>query len=293
MALASALLAASLIDAELFIIPLEIPYLMAAVGFVVHAIFDAPARPGALNLVDAAGNPTVANALAAGGMLGLAASLVLFWRGIIPLSFPKGEPILEVDRPALEEEIRAAAREGRAQELGELPPPYTPKDIRAEIRKEILFLLPPMALAVLWFVLTTRVDAVGRAWAGVLRHDHVTGLLGSVLGALVGAWLVWVVRILGTLGFGRVAMGLGDVHLMFGVGAVIGVGPVVIAFFLAPFFGIALALYRMIARRNQELPYGPYLSLGTAAVMLLYCPIADYFRPGMEAMMYFLTGADI
>jgi leader peptidase (prepilin peptidase) / N-methyltransferase len=80
------------------------------------------------------------------------------------------------------------------------------------------------------------------------------------------------------------------VYLMFGVGAVIGAGPVVIAFFLAPFFGILLALYRMLTRSRQELPYGPYLSLGTAAVMLFYCPIADYFRPGMEAITYFLTG---
>jgi prepilin signal peptidase PulO-like enzyme (type II secretory pathway) len=80
---------------------------------------------------------------------------------------------------------------------------------------------------------------------------------------------------------------------MFGVGAVIGAGPVTIAFFLAPFFGIVLAVYRMIIRSKQELPYGPYLSLGTAAVMLFYCPIAEYFRPGMEAIAYFLTGADV
>jgi leader peptidase (prepilin peptidase) / N-methyltransferase len=288
MALLAALLAASLIDAELFIIPLEIPYVMAAAGFVVHAIFDHPTRPGALNLVDAARFPTMLNALAAGGLVGLVISLVLFQRGVIPLSFPQGEPILEVDRPQLEEEMRLAKKEGRT--LPPLPPPYLAREIRAEIRKEILFLLAPMACAVLWMVLTTRVDAIGRIWAHAMRHDAVTGLLGAAFGALMGAWLVWVVRILGTLGFGRVAMGLGDVHLMFGVGAVIGAGPVVIAFFLAPFFGILLALYRMLTRSRQELPYGPYLSLGTAAVMLFYCPIADYFRPGMEAITYFLTG---
>ena len=288
MALASALLAASLIDAELFIIPLEIPYVIAVIAFVVHAIFGGPTKPGALNLVDPAGQATFANALAAGGFVGLLVSLLLFWRGIIPLSFPQGEPILEVDRPELEEEMRLAAKEGR--EMPPLPPTYAAKQIRAEIRKEILFLMPPMAGAVLWFVLTTRVGPIRDTWAGVIRHDWVMSLLGSILGALVGGWLVWVVRILGTLGFGRVAMGLGDVHLMFGVGAVIGAGPVVVAFFLAPFFGILLAIYRMLSRKHQELPYGPYLSLGTAAVMLLYCPIADYFRPGMQALMEILTG---
>jgi prepilin signal peptidase PulO-like enzyme (type II secretory pathway) len=71
---------------------------------------------------------------------------------------------------------------------------------------------------------------------------------------------------------------------------VIGAGPVVVAFFIAPFFGILLAIYKLLIRSKQELPYGPYLSLGTAAVMLFYCPIADYFRPGMQAMMEILTG---
>jgi leader peptidase (prepilin peptidase) / N-methyltransferase len=139
-------------------------------------------------------------------------------------------------------------------------------------------------------LLTTSIGPAGRAWGSVTASPHVNGLLGAILGALVGAWLVWVVRILGTLGFGRVAMGLGDVHLMFGVGAVVGAGPVVVAFFLAPFFGILLALYLLLTGKKRELPYGPYLSLGTAAVMLFYCPIADYFRPGLEAMAYFLGG---
>jgi leader peptidase (prepilin peptidase) / N-methyltransferase len=288
MAMLSGLLAASLIDVELFIIPLEIPYCLAVIGLIVHAIFDQPALPGSLNLVDSLGQPTIANALAAGGFVGLLVSLVLFWRGVIPLSFPKGEPILEVDRPQLEEEIRAAKREGR--EVPPLPPAYAKKEIRAEIRKEMTFLLPPMAGAVLWFVLTQRVDAIGQMWDNALRSDHVTGLLGSILGALVGAGLVWVVRILGTLGFGRVAMGLGDVHLMFGVGAIIGAGPAVVAFFLAPFWGLLHAIHGAIFRRHSELWFGPYLSLGTATVILLYCPIADYFRPGLEAIRFFMVG---
>jgi leader peptidase (prepilin peptidase)/N-methyltransferase len=287
MALAAGLLAASLIDAELFIIPLEIPYFMAVVALIVHPIFGRPGLPGALNLIDTDGAASLANALAAGGVVGLAISLFLFSRGIIPLSFPQGEPILEVDRPELEEEIRLASKEGRT--LPPLPPAYAAKQIRGEIRKEILFLMPPMVCAVLWTILTIKVPAIANLWTSAMQHDAVTSFLGAVLGALVGGWLVWIVRILGTLGFGRVAMGLGDVHLMFGVGAVIGAGPVVIAFFLAPFFGIILAAYRLFIRSKQELPYGPYLSLATGAVMLFYCPIADYFRPGLETIMFLLT----
>jgi leader peptidase (prepilin peptidase)/N-methyltransferase len=121
-------------------------------------------------------------------------------------------------------------------------------------------------------------------WLGWLKYHWVTGLLGSMLGAMVGGLVIWLARIFGTLMFARVAMGLGDVHLMFGVGAIIGPGPVVIAFFLAPFAGLLVGLYMLITRRRHELPYGPYLSLATLIVILVYCPIVEYLRPGLEGM---------
>jgi prepilin signal peptidase PulO-like enzyme (type II secretory pathway) len=80
-------------------------------------------------------------------------------------------------------------------------------------------------------------------------------------------------------------MGLGDVHLMFGVGAVIGAGGATVAFFIAPFFGIVIAVYRLISRKGREIPFGPYLALGTAAVMLLYCPMQAYLQPGFAGLL--------
>ncbi|HLL90999.1 MAG TPA: hypothetical protein VK324_16990, partial [Tepidisphaeraceae bacterium] len=109
----------------------------------------------------------------------------------------------------------------------------------------------------------------------------LTGLLGAILGACVGGFVVWLFRILGTLGFGRLAMGLGDVHLMFGVGAVIGGGAATVAFFLAPFAGLAIAVWRLLTRGRRELPFGPYLSLATAVVMLIYAEVAAYLAPGL------------
>jgi leader peptidase (prepilin peptidase)/N-methyltransferase len=107
---------------------------------------------------------------------------------------------------------------------------------------------------------------------------------------MVGALWVWAWRIAGTLAFGRVAMGLGDVHLMLGVGAVVGAGASTVAFYVSPFFGILIALYFMITRTRRELPFGPYLSLGTAFVMLAYCPIAAYLTPGLQGIKALLTG---
>jgi prepilin signal peptidase PulO-like enzyme (type II secretory pathway) len=83
-------------------------------------------------------------------------------------------------------------------------------------------------------------------------------------------------------------MGMGDVDLMFGVGAVIGAGAATVAFFIAPFFGIALAIYMFVVGKRRELPFGPYLALGTAFVMIYYCPIAAYLSPGLSGLAQML-----
>jgi leader peptidase (prepilin peptidase)/N-methyltransferase len=284
----SGLLAASLIDAELYIIPLEIPWLLAIVAFGAHAYADRPTIPGSLNLLGNTGPP--AAALAAGGTLGLLISMFLWSFGWIPTSFPNGEPMLEVDRQHLQKEMERARKAGELWKEGLLPPPYTPKQIRAEISKEMLFLLPPMLLGGGCVAITVWVPSLRNHWFDILaNYNWLDALLGSLLGALVGAFVVWITRILGTLVFRKVAMGLGDVHLMFGIGAVIGAAGATIAFFIAPFFGIVYASYMLIARRGREIPLGPFLSLATAVVLLFYCPVIAYLTPGFQGLGYMLS----
>lgn len=272
----AALLAASLIDAELFIIPLEIPWTLAVIGLAAHALLIPADMPG--NLV--AGS--IGAAIGAGGTAGLVLSIVAMQLGWIRRSFPKGEPILEVDRDAMAAEIEQLKKEGKP--APELPPAYTSGQVRAEMGWEILFLLPPVALAGLMVWLVRAEGPLAGWWASVVGIEWLAGFLGALKGALIGGLVVWLTRILGTLGFGRVAMGLGDVHLMFGVGAVIGAGAATVAFFIAPFFGIVLAVWMLVSGKRRELPYGPYLSLGTAAVMLFYCPIERYLSGGIEGL---------
>jgi len=269
MYLLATLLAASLIDAELFIIPVEMTWWAAGVGLVVHALVDRPTVPGALVI------PAPAGAMAAGGAVGLIVSLVLLKRKIIPTSFAELAPLMEHERERHLVEATRARAEG-----GEPPPEQpdmSPAQIRAEVRKEIVFLLPPLLLAIAAVVLYASVGPLRSAWDQVMRANliSVSGLLGATLGALVGALVVWATRILGTLAFGREAMGMGDVHLMFGVGVVVGAGPSILAFFVAPFFGILVAVYMLLTGTRRELPYGPYLSLGTAFAMVWYCDIAN------------------
>ncbi len=285
------LLGASLIDAELFIIPQQIPILMTIVGLLVHTIIDRPALPGSLNVSARAAG------LSAGAAIGLLISLLARWQGWVKISFPEGEPLLEIDRQMMLEEEEKAKREGRAPEFdGPIPPPYTSAQIRAEMRHEMYFLMPPLLLGGLFVIALMKVPALDHTWAHWMSYDWINGLLGALLGGMIGGFVVWLTRILGTIGFGRVAMGLGDVDLMFGVGAILGGATATIAFFLAPFFGILIAIYMLITGKRRELPYGPYLSMATAFVMIFYCPIAMYLKPGMLGLVslinHWITGND-
>ena len=274
--LLSCLLAASLIDAELFIIPIGIPWLAALVGIIVHTLIDRPWVPGALLL-----SPPVA-ALSAGGTVGLGISILLWRIGFFPQSFSEGEPLLEIDREAYAQENAQAQIEGR--DATALPAELTRAQINAEMRKEMLFLMPPMLLAGAFCLLTLRSPAIAHTWDNISSNHYLAGFLGSAFGALIGGFVVWLTRILGTLGFGRVAMGLGDVHLMLGVGAILGAGAATVAFFIAPFFGILVAISLLLTRTRREIPYGPYLSMASAVVMIFYCPIAAYLTPGLQGL---------
>jgi leader peptidase (prepilin peptidase)/N-methyltransferase len=194
--------------------------------------------------------------------------------------------MFENDREAYLEEIEANRKKGI--EMPPAPPPYTSLQVRLEMLKEVLFLTPPVLLAVGSALLALFVPRIDTFWT--TAPSWLTGLLGAILGACVGGFVVWLFRILGTLAFGRLAMGLGDVHLMLGVGAIVGAGAATVAFFLAPFAGLAIAVWRLLTKGRRELPFGPYLSLATAVGLLFYCDIAAYLTPGLEGLTALLMG---
>jgi len=144
--------------------------------------------------------------------------------------------------------------------------------------KDVVFLLPIIvcSLAANWLV--NQFPVLHQWWLGFSQRPVVSGLMGSLAGYFVGCAIVWATRIFGTLAFGREAMGLGDVHLMGAAGAVIGPLFVVIAFFVAPFFGLAWAGVQMLSKKTRQIPYGPFLSMGILAVMILHDRIMAYLN---------------
>jgi leader peptidase (prepilin peptidase) / N-methyltransferase len=93
----------------------------------------------------------------------------------------------------------------------------------------------------------------------------------------VGGGVVWLIRVGGSIGFNKQAMGIGDVHLMAGVGAVLGAPLVIVAFFTAPFVGILWAILLKLMGKPNVLPYGPWLSVASIMALVVGNPIICWY----------------
>ena len=266
-----AFIAASAIDLEYWIIPLSICWLVTAAGFIGSAvgvyIID-PALIRTYSLLPSASADT--GALAVGAIAGLVISLVLLMSGILKRSYESEDS----------EDSQSTMQENLEEPNDSADKPKEPAEEqlnhRLEACREIIFLLPIIvcSMAGLWIV--REVAPVGAWWENFSQNPAIAGLLGSMWGYFVGCGIVWGIRIFGTLAFGKEAMGLGDVHLMGAAGAIIGPVYVVVAFFVAPFFGLAWAGFQMFFKKIRQIPYGPFLSLGIFVVIILHDWIRDY-----------------
>ena len=93
-------------------------------------------------------------------------------------------------------------------------------------------------------------------------------LLNSIIGALAGGGLIYLTGVLGQLAFKKESMGGGDVKLMAMIGAFLGWKLAVLIFFLAPFFGAPIGIYVKLVKKEDIIPYGPYISLASFVAMV-------------------------
>ena len=271
-ALLAGLLACSAIDVEHWIVPLEVCWIVAAIGAVAAAADPHPFMPTVPPAIGLAG---------VGALAGLMVAMLLRRHGVIQDSFIDAR-----ERVVMHNDGKAASpdRPGRIMAVA-----FTREsgvDPRREMLREVAFLLPAIVLGVAGWAMVRYVPSIGGPWGQWLAGDglgpHASALLGSVWGFVVGGGLVWAVRILGTLAFGKEAMGRCDVHLMAAVGAVTGWVVPTLAFFVAPFFGLLWALRLWLGRGQRELPYGPWLAASSAVVMVFYDALVGVLRGGLR-----------
>lgn len=124
-----------------------------------------------------------------------------------------------------------------------------------------------------FYPLLAAVGSAGIAAVWYWGADHWHGLLTSLVGLAFGGGLIWAVRIVGGLSLQKEAMGFGDVTLMAMIGVYVGWQASLLIFFLAPFVAVAVSLAQWIITRRRDLPYGPYLCIATALLVLRWSPI--------------------
>ena len=242
-ALLSALVAATIVDARTFLIPAGITTAMTIAAFAGWGLQSLlSSRTTAEFPLPLASWPVVS--IVGGAAIGTVVSCFLLQTGRLRRSF---------------EDYEEYVPEGDV--LAEYP------HGRREMGVEILFLLPIVIGGLLGW-------ALFRSLAPDGDPPMPLAVLGaSGFGWFVGGGLVWGIRILGTLAFGREAMGMGDVHLLAGIGAALGWIDPIRVFFLAPFIALAwIAVTRLAAsirgRSTRELPYGPHLAAATVLVLV-------------------------
>ena len=244
------LVAMTLIDARTFTIPIQIPLFVTFAAFIAYPLQALlPLRRSLAQTWPIPGLGWTGVAMAMGGMFGILISYVLLRYGKLPYSFA---------------DYHEYVKEGET--LGDYP------HARREMGKELLYLAPCIiGLTGGWLI--------GPLLPASSPPTILQALGATFAGYLMGGGLIWGIRILGSLAFGREAMGLGDVHLMGAIGAVLGWFDPILIFFLAPFSGLFWAFLSMgiasvFKRARRELPYGPHLAVATLAVILC--------RPGLH-----------
>ena len=93
-------------------------------------------------------------------------------------------------------------------------------------------------------------------------------LLASAAGLLAGGGILLLTGWLGKLVFRKDSMGGGDVKLLAMIGAFVGVTKVSLIFFLAPFPALPFALWQRFMKKEETIPFGPFLALAGAFIFI-------------------------
>jgi leader peptidase (prepilin peptidase)/N-methyltransferase len=249
--LIAGLVAMTVIDARTFTIPIQIPVFVTVAAFILWPLQAwLPRHARTLDLWPIPGVPWPAVISGALGLAGVLLGVFLLKTGRLRYSFADYDEYVKDD-----------------EAIADYP------HARREMLRELLFLLPIIAGLVVGWVIGGAIDGVPPAWLQALG--------GSVIGYFSGCACIWGIRILGTFLFGKEAMGLGDVHLLGAVGAVLGWFDPILIFFIAPFSGLlwtllSVAVGQLLKKEGSALPYGPHLAVAT--VVLILC------RPGIERL---------
>jgi len=106
-------------------------------------------------------------------------------------------------------------------------------------------------------------------------------LIGALIGALIGGGSLWLMGWTWEKLRGIEAMGLGDVKMMFMVGAYLGWRLTILTIFVGVLSGSLIGILLMARQRRRDmqmlLPFGVFLGLGSIAALLFGAQLAEWY----------------
>jgi leader peptidase (prepilin peptidase)/N-methyltransferase len=106
------------------------------------------------------------------------------------------------------------------------------------------------------------------------------GLIDSFLGVVIGGGVLWGVAWISPYLFGKEGMGGGDIKLLAMIGAFLGWKPTLLTILMGAIagsiVGIGLILFKAI-RRDQYVPFGPFLACGAIISMFYHHEILRWY----------------
>jgi leader peptidase (prepilin peptidase)/N-methyltransferase len=124
-----------------------------------------------------------------------------------------------------------------------------------------------------------------------IELPRVAAALSSVIGIAIGAGVIYLVRVLGSVVFRKEAMGFGDVKLLGMIGGYLGWKGALLALLLGCLTGAVIGMGVKIASRNPYIPFGPFLSLGALLVVLWRAEVVHFIFVRWPGLVRGLVGA--
>lgn len=107
------------------------------------------------------------------------------------------------------------------------------------------------------------------------------GLLNAVLGMTIGSGILWLLAWVSPYVFGKEGMGGGDIKLLAMIGAFLGWKPALLTIMIGSLagsvIGVSLIALR-IMKRDDYIPFGPFLVLGALLSMFFAQPLFDWYQ---------------
>lgn len=109
----------------------------------------------------------------------------------------------------------------------------------------------------------------------------LVSLIGAVLGGLIGGGSLWLVGEIWKRFRGVDAMGLGDVKMMFGVGALLGWRLTLLTIFIGAFTGAIAGVAAIVVNKDKnfqaQIPFGIFLGIGSILALLFGETIVSWY----------------